>query len=174
MSPIAFLLLCLAVHVNSATLPNIEVLLPPTVTIDAQLNSYLDNPITVNRLNEIEPNICTTEICEKESAIMLSTLDENVDPCDNFYEFACGKFLRDTILPEDKAIIMSFTQVQEIVEEQLRSVLTEKPQLNESNPFELAKIFNSACLNEESLKENGKIQIYQILFVRMLHLRINF
>lgn len=117
-------------------------------------------PTGVDSTNEIEAsgegNICGTEACEKEATAMLNSLDANINPCDNFYEFACGNFIRKTILPKDKTIIMSFTQVQDKVEEQLRSILREEPQPNESKPFRLAKTFNLACLNETATNEMGR------------------
>lgn len=44
-------------------------------------------------------NICMTKGCVKASALILDLIDENVNPCENFYEFACGKFLRNTLIP---------------------------------------------------------------------------
>ncbi|XP_055304830.1 neprilysin-2-like [Sitodiplosis mosellana] len=109
------------------------------------------------------PDICETETCAREASAMLNSLDESIHPCDNFYDFACGNFLRNTILPKNKTIIMSFTQVQDKVEEQLRTILTEDPYLNESKPFTLAKTFMRACLNEMALNEMGVTPLVETL-----------
>lgn len=155
MLSIALLILYVTVNVNSATVPSVEVLIPPNV----QSNSYLDNPIPTNSVNEITPNndvnVCSSEACARESNLMLASIDDQTSPCDNFYDFACGKFIQDTVLPEEKSIIMSFTQVQEKVEEQLRSVLNEPILPDEPKPFKLAKIFNAACLDEKTANEKG-------------------
>lgn len=75
--------------------------------------------------------------------------------CENFYEFACGKFLKNTFIPDDKIAMMSFVQVQDKVLGQLRSVLNERSLANESKPFTLAKTFNAACMDEQTLEEKG-------------------
>lgn len=156
----------LALSVHSA--PDTEFIAAPVkfdnIIKNADRNS-LDNG------NEIDDNggpaICGTERCAKEASSMLSSLDDAIDPCDNFYDFACGNFVRNTILPKNKTIIMSFTEVQDKVEEQLRTILTEEPYPNESKAFRLAKTFNRACLNETALNEMGKnesILIYRLRF----------
>lgn len=33
---------------------------------------------------------------------MLKGMNRNVDPCDNFYEFVCGNFIKETVIPDDK------------------------------------------------------------------------
>lgn len=151
--------LLLLVNVNSTAVPHSVVYLPPTEIFD---HAVINAPANIDSINEIEPssesNICGTETCAKESAAMLSSLDETVQPCDDFYDFACGNFIRNTILPEDKTIIMSFTQVQDKVEEQLRSILIDEPQEDEAKPLKLAKTFTHACLNETALNEMGKFK----------------
>lgn len=39
---------------------------------------------------------------EEIAASVLATLDRSVDPCQDFYQYACGGWLRDTKLPPDK------------------------------------------------------------------------
>lgn len=128
--------MCITAYVNSASMPNNEIL---------------------NKVNEVDSNdnICTTDTCAKESAIMLNSLDDSVNPCENFYEFACGNYIRKTVLPDDKAVDLSFFQVQDKVAEQLRLILTEEPRLNESHPFKLAKEFTKICMDEAMLNEQG-------------------
>lgn len=84
-------------------------------------------------------------------------MNENVDPCDDFYEFACGGFLRKTTIPDDRSSRTSFSLTQDEVDEQLKTILTEEPQPNEKKPFQLAKIFTKTCLDEAKLNEQGKI-----------------
>ena len=46
--------------------------------------------------------ICLTESCIIQAAHLLEQMDRDVNPCENFYDFACGGFVKKTILPEHK------------------------------------------------------------------------
>lgn len=55
--------------------------------------------------------ICLTASCVKIANSILDKVDLDVDPCEDFYSFACGNFIKNTAIPEDKSIISSFTIV---------------------------------------------------------------
>lgn len=105
--------------------------------------------------NQNSPKVCTSAICAEESSIMRSYLEESVDPCENFYDFACGGFVRNTLLPEDKGIVHSFSQVQDKVNEQLNSILSEQIHPYESSAFKLAKTFHKSCMDFATRETQG-------------------
>lgn len=139
---------------SEAILPRKEVL--EEIVAPNQRSEIQHNDISsVVNSNVTNINICMTKGCVKASALVLDLIDENVDPCENFYEFACGKFIRNTFIPDDKIAMMSFVHVQDKVLDQLRLILNEKSQQNESKPFTLAKTFNAACMDLETLEREG-------------------
>lgn len=138
--------------------------LPRTEALETIQSSSNDSPIDANvltdpvpptRYNSSQSNLCMTKGCVKTSALILDLIDDNVDPCDNFYEFACGKFLRNTLIPDDKIAVMSFIHVQDKVQDQVRLVLSERSSSNESKPFTLAKILYAACMDLDTLEVRG-------------------
>lgn len=140
---------------TSVTIPRSEVLsigIPTLISSDQNSNS------TASEVKTNATNICMTKGCVKASALILDLIDENVDPCENFYEFSCGKFIRNTFIPDDKIAMMSFVHVQDKVLEQLQLVLNEKSQVNESKPFTLAKTFNKACMDQKTLEAQGELR----------------
>ena len=46
--------------------------------------------------------LCLSESCVLSAAKLLKQMDRNVEPCQDFYRFACGGFIADTVLPEDR------------------------------------------------------------------------
>lgn len=106
---------------------------------------------------------CETFGCVMESSKILSFIDENIDPCDNFYKFACGNYIKKTIIPEDKIQVDLSTTVDDLVREQLRQIINEPVQPNESKYFQLAKSLNAACLNQSIIEERGIKPLADIL-----------
>ena len=46
--------------------------------------------------------VCLTESCVIAASNLLQQLDRTVDPCHDFYRFACGGYIDKTVLPEHK------------------------------------------------------------------------
>lgn len=85
------------------------------------------------------PNVCKTDVCKKESINFKSQMDEKIDPCENFYDFACGTFIKTAIIAKDKPLNISVLQI------------INKPQPNELHAFKLVKEFWNTCMDTETL-----------------------
>ncbi|XP_031639286.1 neprilysin-2-like [Contarinia nasturtii] len=117
------------------------------------IHSYQTFP-PVNKTNECD-NVCQTPGCIHEASRILGQMDESVDPCNDFYSFACGKFVKETIIPDEKAGVTPFSIVGDKLQEQLRSLLREKINPNDSPPFNLAKKLYKACMNKTQIEAIG-------------------
>ena len=62
---------------------------------------------------------CMTKDCVMAAADLLANINENVDPCDNFYEFACGGFIENKVIPDDKSKYSSFSVLNDKLNEQV-------------------------------------------------------
>ena len=79
---------------------------------------------------------------------LLKNMDREVEPCDDFYDFACGGFLKSTIIPDDKITVNTFTGISDELQNQLRTSIEEKSPPNEPKPFRLVKNLYKACMNK--------------------------
>lgn len=92
---------------------------------------------------------------------LLKNMDREVEPCDDFYDFACGGFLKSTIIPDDKTTVNTFTGISDELQNQLRASIEEKSPPNEPKPFRLVKNLYKACMN----KSEYVIYVYSYLFL---------
>ena len=44
---------------------------------------------------------------------MLEMMDVSVDPCENFYNFACGSFVKETNIPDEKVSVNTFSIIED-------------------------------------------------------------
>jgi putative endopeptidase len=93
-----------------------------------------------------------------------AALNKNVNPCDDFYEFACGGWLANTEIPSDKARYGRFTQIFERNEATLHAVLDEARAGTLKGPV-AAKIgaYYGACMDEEAVEKAGTSAIKPLL-----------
>ena len=40
--------------------------------------------------------------CVEAAAEVLAKVDLTVDPCEDFYQFACGNYIKNSVIPDDK------------------------------------------------------------------------
>lgn len=154
---LTILLLCVTAFAHSASLPNIDEILSKLNFSSIDLSSDRENQIDSNA------NVCETEICAKDSARILGYIDQSVDPCDNFYEFACGKYMRNTVLSQNQIIDSAFAKLTEKVGQQMIAALSEEMQPNEPRAFQLTKHFTKMCMNQAARDAHGVNPLMEIL-----------
>ncbi|XP_056631851.1 neprilysin-2 isoform X2 [Diorhabda sublineata] len=119
--------------------------------------------ITITSPDQVEEKVCLTPGCIHTASRVLEYMDENVDPCDDFYQFTCGNFIKKTIIPDDKSSVTSFTIIGDELQEQLRTMIEEPISEEEPKPFKLTKRLYQACMNKTLIEQEGMTRINQVL-----------
>ena len=78
-------------------------------------------------------------------------MDPSVDPCEDFYSFACGGFEKKNIIPDDQSSVTTFSLIGDKVTEQLRSLVEKPIKDGDAEPFKLVKNLYQSCLNKSNL-----------------------
>lgn len=90
-------------------------------------------------------------------------MDDTVDPCDDFYEFACGNFIKNSKIADDESTVSTSSVSDDLVLEQLRTLIEEPIKVNESKPFTLLKRLYKACMNKTIIEETGLDEVKELL-----------
>lgn len=99
--------------------------------------------------SEVEKNsVCSSQGCVTAAEKMSQKIDFSVEPCDDFYNFACGKYLKNTEIPEDKVSVDTFSIIRDILQDQLKTIITSPIEESDIEPFKMVKKLYSACMNE--------------------------
>lgn len=78
---------------------------------------------------------------------LLSYIDGNVAPCDDFYQFACGNFFRDTNSDDDKSSSMKEI-MDNILINQIREMIEVAVKKDDKPSVAKTKAFYRGCMNE--------------------------
>lgn len=94
-------------------------------------------------------------------------MDITVDPCEDFYKFACGKYIENTIIPHDKFLVTPLSKIDDMVKEQLQRMLSEDLIPDEPKPFKLAKIMYKTCMAKSTQSEEGNLRPFHVTLKRL-------
>ena len=83
-----------------------------------------------------------------EAAELLGNMNQKVDPCEDFYSFACGGFESKHVIPDDQSSVTTFSLISDEVTEQLRNLIERPIKEGDAEPFKLVKKLYQSCLNK--------------------------
>jgi len=123
--------------------------------------------------DEDEEKICLRPECIITSARILSSMDAEADPCNDFYQFTCGNWMNENVIPDDKTRISTFDSIFKkninILRNALENDYHEDDKLNKENKDYDKKIFQqlkdiySTCIDTDKIEEKGKKPLTDLL-----------
>ncbi|XP_023214342.1 endothelin-converting enzyme 1-like [Centruroides sculpturatus] len=58
------------------------------------VSSYFQSKVMDNCKGKVIKDVCTSDFCKIEAGSILRSINFQTDPCENFYEFVCGNYLK--------------------------------------------------------------------------------
>lgn len=90
---------------------------------------------------------CSTLSCVHSSATIIQKLNTEVDPCDDFYDYACGTFLDEQHTPDEKTTVDTIALMGDKLTEYLLTLLLKPSDDKETKLHKLAKTLFNSCLD---------------------------
>lgn len=93
--------------------------------------------------------MCQTSNCIRASAQIIDKMDTSVDPCNDFYEFSCGNYVRTKSVPHDRLSRNILQEIQDQIYIDMKNLLEEEDR-NNSAAVSKAKLFYGSCMREST------------------------
>eukprot|EP00092_Neocalanus_flemingeri_P016471 GFUD01017824.1.p1 GENE.GFUD01017824.1~~GFUD01017824.1.p1 ORF type:complete len:761 (-),score=194.29 GFUD01017824.1:231-2513(-) len=112
---------------------------------------------SVNPFRQAAPGskMCLTPGCVKAAAELIQSMDQTADPCSDFYQFACGGFVAETVIPDHQTSKGSFSIVRDKLNERLRKIFESESLATEPKVYEHVRNLYQSCMDTDSIEKNS-------------------
>lgn len=91
----------------------------------------------------------------RSAAAVLKDMDSTVEPCEDFYQFACGNFIKKAVIPEGVAQVMRATEMLDKINDQVHHLLQQPTFESDAPPLRMVKQLYAACMNTTQIEKVG-------------------
>lgn len=138
----------------------IRILILASIGATVSANPFLSNyPLGLESLfgrkreaiganTENESGVCESEACKLIADTIREGIDDSVDPCDDFYQYACGKWDQKNPVPENETTSGLWNMVETKIRKQVKGLIEAPIEQNDLFAVKLAKKWYQTCANE--------------------------
>jgi hypothetical protein len=126
--------------------------------------------ISYHKKNSIN-SLCLTSSCIELSYSISSGMNKSIDPCENFHEFVCGRWIRTNIIPKGQS---TWSTTKELAQKNmilLKNILEQTSTSSLSNAEQQTMKFYKSCMNTTEI-DRLNIQSLEQFFENILNFTI--
>ncbi|KFM73965.1 Membrane metallo-endopeptidase-like 1, partial [Stegodyphus mimosarum] len=129
------------------------------------INDPKDIDHLMSSLNvSLDIDVCLTPECVKAAADIANSLDVTADPCNDFYQFACGGWLDNYVFPEQhKADVSVHSELRDDIFLKLRSFLEKDSKEEKPNHIYMLKNMYKSCIDYDGIEDLGILPLLDAL-----------
>nr|CAH0110462.1 unnamed protein product [Daphnia galeata] len=98
-------------------------------------------------LKQEEPAVCWTKECILSAAALMESMDETVDPCQDFHQFACGGWQKKNVIPRGHGSVSQFGLLDGRIQHFIKEFFKQNSTSFDSKPVNNTRDMYRACMN---------------------------
>lgn len=103
-------------------------------------------------------NMCQTHECTTVADYIKNSIDSTVNPCDDFFTFCCGGWIRRNPIPKSYNDYSTFTKLSKVIEGEIRDLL-QTSNMSHDGPHNEAlsktRDFYGSCMDDKQIEALG-------------------
>nr|CAD7423024.1 unnamed protein product [Timema monikensis] len=99
----------------------------------------------------------------QSAANLLQSMDPSADPCDNFYQFVCGRWGKEHPTPESAVSNDWFNERNNLMIREIREFLKKNSSSSEPLPVTQARLLYNSCVDTDTLDKLGLDPMFEVL-----------
>ncbi|GFS36256.1 neprilysin-1 [Trichonephila inaurata madagascariensis] len=116
------------------------------------------SPCRLRIAERLASGTCQSKECIRAASLMLDKMDPTVQPCENFYQFACGNYLSRNTVPDDHYLKSTIQTMQDDMYVTLKKLVEQPVSPNDTEAILKVKRLYTSCMNTSSI-EDGSVKV---------------
>lgn len=114
----------------------------------------LSKPSNSSMIRNKNAKVCTHEHCRRVSDEILRSINISVNPCDNFFEYSCGSWIKNHTIPKGRSQFSAISQLS-LNNERILMEALEKDEPSDSATLKKVKYFYRSCIDTKTIDRRG-------------------
>lgn len=119
--------------------------------------------IFANCVFRINSEKCLNVACVQASASILEKMNTDIDPCDDFYQFACNSFIENNFIADEDSTTDTMSVMNNHFQEILLKLLENDGNDRFKNLWKISKDLFSLCSDEGEYFVNFRIFVFHLI-----------
>ncbi|XP_055608289.1 neprilysin-11-like [Uranotaenia lowii] len=103
----------------------------------------------------LEPDVCRTQECLRSAAVLKLNMNPAIDPCEDFYKYACGRWAEEHPRPDSHTSYNWYSERQVKIYNIIRARLEANISRSDPRPVRQAKAMYIGCQSPHHRKTEG-------------------